>query len=144
MSKIIVKVTGELIPRYQSEHAAGCDLHACIDEDIVLDSQEYCTIPTGIKVEIPEGYEAQVRPRSGLAANHGIGILNAPGTIDADYRGEIKVILFNLGKKPFRIRSKDRIAQLVFNKIERASFEIVEDLERTSRQEGGFGHTGRQ
>jgi dUTP pyrophosphatase len=144
MSKIVVKITGDFVPQYQSEQAAGCDLHACVTEDIVINPQEYCTIPTGIKVEIPEGYEAQVRPRSGLASAHGIGILNAPGTIDADYRGEIKVILFNFGKVPFRIKSRDRIAQLVFNKIVHASFEIVEDLESTGRQEGGFGHTGRQ
>ena len=144
MSKIVVKITGALVPEYQSEQAAGCDLHACIAEDIVINPQEYRTVPTGIRVEIPEGYEAQVRPRSGLASAHGIGILNAPGTIDADYRGEIKVILFNFGKTPFRIKSRDRIAQLVFSKVEHASFEIVEDLERTRRQEGGFGHTGRQ
>jgi dUTP pyrophosphatase len=144
MNKIVVKITGTFIPRYQSEQAAGCDLHACIDEDIVIDPQKYCSIPTGIKVEIPEGYEAQVRPRSGLASAHGIGILNTPGTIDADYRGEIKVILFNFGDVPFRIRSRDRIAQLVFNKVEHASFEIVEDLQTTSRQDGGFGHTGRR
>ncbi|MDH4210948.1 MAG: dUTP diphosphatase [candidate division WOR-3 bacterium] len=144
MSKIVVKITGDFVPQYQSEQAAGCDLHACIAEDVVIKPQEYCTIPTGIKVEIPEGYEAQVRPRSGLASAHGIGILNTPGTIDADYRGEIKVILFNFGKMPFRIKNRDRIAQLVFNKIEHVSFEIVEDLERTGRQEGGFGHTGRQ
>jgi len=144
MSKIVVKIKGAVVPQYQSEQAAGCDLHACIADDIVINPQEYCTVPTGIKLEIPEGYEAQVRPRSGLASTRGIGILNAPGTIDADYRGEIKVILFNFGKTPFRIKNRDRIAQLVFSKVEQASFEIVEDLERSGRQEGGFGHTGRR
>jgi dUTP pyrophosphatase len=143
MTGIVVRIKGESVPRYQSEQAAGCDIHACIGDEVVIQPREYCTIPTGISVEIPRGYEAQVRPRSGLAADHGIGILNAPGTIDADYRGEIKVILFNFGQKPFTVRDNDRIAQLVFHKVERATFEIVQNLQRTERQDGGFGHTGR-
>lgn len=143
MTGIVVRIKGKLIPRYQSEHAAGCDIHACISDEVVIQPQAYCTIPTGISVEIPQGYEAQVRPRSGLAAEHGIGILNAPGTIDADYRGEIKVILFNFGQKPFTVRDNDRIAQLVFHRVERATFERVQNLQRTDRQDGGFGHTGR-
>ncbi|UCD19023.1 MAG: dUTP diphosphatase [candidate division WOR-3 bacterium] len=143
LTGIRVKIKGECIPRYQSEQAAGCDLHACLAQSMVIQPREYCTIPTGISVEIPEGYEGQVRPRSGLAAEYGIGVLNTPGTIDADYRGEIKVILFNFGHKPFVVGNGDRIAQLVFNKIERVSFEVVEDLERTKRHSGGFGHTGR-
>jgi len=143
MRKVEVKIKGELIPQYHSEQAAGCDLCACINEDVVIQPQEYCLIPTGIRIEIPVGYEAQVRPRSGLAAEYGVGILNAPGTIDADYRGEIQVILFNFGNRPFRIKNRDRIAQLVFSKIERISFRPSEKLDRTERQEGGFGHTGR-
>ena len=143
MRQIEVKITGEFIPQYHSEQAAGCDLCACITEDIVVQPQEYRTIPTGIRIEIPSGYEAQVRPRSGLAADSGIGILNAPGTIDADYRGEIQVILFNFGNKPFTIKNRDRIAQLVFSKIEHVTFKPSERLNRTERQEGGFGHTGR-
>ena len=142
-TKIKVKIKGKFIPQYQSEQAAGCDLCAFLDKDVVIRPQEYYTIPTGIRVEIPDGYEAQVRPRSGLATDYGIGILNTPGTIDADYRGEIRVILFNFGKKPFRIKNRDRIAQLVFNKIERASFKLVEHLKTTKRQDGGFGHTGK-
>ena len=143
MRKIEVKIKGNSLPQYHSEQAAGCDLCACITEDVVIQPQGYRIIPTGIRIEIPVGYEAQVRPRSGLAADCGIGILNAPGTIDADYRGEIQVILFNFGNKPFRIKNRDRIAQLVFSKIERVSFKLSEKLNRTKRQEGGFGHTGR-
>jgi dUTP pyrophosphatase len=143
MRKIEVKIKGESIPQYHSEQAAGCDLCACINEDVIIQPQRYCLIPTGIRIEIPVGYEAQVRPRSGLAAECGVGILNAPGTIDADYRGEIQVILFNFGNRPFRIKNRDRIAQLVFSKIERVSFRPSEKLDRTERQEGGFGHTGR-
>jgi dUTP pyrophosphatase len=143
MRKIEVKIRGESIPQYHSEQAAGCDLCACINEDVIIQPQRYCLIPTGIRIEIPVGYEAQVRPRSGLAAECGVGILNAPGTIDADYRGEIQVILFNFGNRPFRVKNRDRIAQLVFSKIERVSFRPSEKLDRTERQEGGFGHTGR-
>jgi dUTP pyrophosphatase len=140
---INVKIKGRFIPQYKSDQAAGCDLFADIDEDIVIGPREFCTIPTGISIEIPQGYEAQVRPRSGLAKNHGIGIVNSPGTIDADYRGEVKVILYNLGSSPFRIKNRDRIAQLVFNRVERAEFESVKQLDTTDRGEGGFGHTGR-
>ncbi len=139
--KIKVKITGELVPRYQSEQAAGCDLCAC--RNIVIKPGHFCSVATGIRVEIPIGYEAQVRPRSGLAAKHGIGILNAPGTIDADYRGEVKVILFNLGKKAFRIKKGDRIAQLVFSSVIKGTFVPTERLKKTKRGSGGFGHTGR-
>lgn len=142
MLKIKVKVAGEFIPEYQSAHAAGCDLHANIDASIILQPQGYVLVPTGIRVEIPAGFEAQVRPRSGLAAKHGVGILNGPGTIDADYRGEIKVILFNFGTAPFTIARGDRIAQLVFNKVVQAEFEQTNSLEPTVRGHGGFGHTG--
>lgn len=137
-----IKVKGNLIPEYQTPHSAGCDLCADIKKPVVLRPKEFCIIPTGIRVEIPEGYEAQVRPRSGLAAKCGIGILNAPGTIDSDYRGEIKVILFNFGGNSLKIKRGDRIAQMVFAPIAKAIFKRVGRLNKTSRGDGGFGHTG--
>lgn len=140
--KIKVKIRGEFIPQYHSKEAAGCDLYACLDDDMVIDPGTFCTIPTGIKIEIPPGYEAQVRPRSGLAMRSGIGILNSPGTIDADYRGEIKVILFNYSKKKFIVKRGDRIAQLVFSNATRAEFVATKQLGQTKRGSGGFGHTG--
>lgn len=143
MPKIRVKINGEFIPQYQSKQAAGCDLYACVDKEILLEPGQFSAIPTGIKIEIPKGYEAQVRPRSGLAMKNGIGILNSPGTIDADYRGEIKVILFNFGKRYFKINRGDRIAQLVFTHIARAEFIPRKQLKETKRGSGGFGHTGK-
>ncbi len=140
--KIKVKIRGEFIPQYQSKEAAGCDLYACLDDDMVIDPGTFCSIPTGIRIEIPSGYEAQVRPRSGLAMRNGIGILNSPGTIDADYRGEIKVILFNYSKKKFTVKRGDRIAQLVFSNATRAEFVPTKKLRQTKRGGGGFGHTG--
>ena len=142
-SIIEVKIKGKFVPKYHSSQAAGCDLYADIKKDIVLGAHDFCLIPTGIRIEIPDGYEAQVRPRSGLAKEHGLGVLNTPGTIDADYRGEIKVILFNSSDRAFKIRKRDRIAQLVFSKVERAKFVKVKRLARTRRQGGGLGHTGR-
>jgi len=143
ITKIQIKIIGRFIPKYQSEQASGCDLYADIAEDIILRVGTYCTVPTGVSIEIPDGYEAQVRPRSGLAMKYGIGVLNTPGTIDADYRGEIKVILFNLGCEPFNIRSGDRIAQLVFSRVVQGEFIQVERLVDTKRGSGGFGHTGK-
>ncbi|MCX7994707.1 MAG: dUTP diphosphatase [candidate division WOR-3 bacterium] len=140
--EIKIKINGIFIPEYQTPNASGCDLYANIERPIVLKPGEFRIIPTGICIEIPEGYEAQVRPRSGLAAKYGIGILNAPGTIDADYRGEIKVILFNFGKKDVKIKKGDRIAQLVFAPVLRAIFKNVRRLSKTRRNTGGFGHTG--
>jgi len=142
MQKIKVKVVGGLIPEYQSECAAGCDLCANIQEPIILQPDDHLLVPTGIKIEIPPGFEAQVRPRSGLAAKHGIGVLNGPGTIDADYRGEVKVILFNFSKVPFKISHGDRIAQLVFSEVVQADFDPAESLSPSTRGQGGFGHTG--
>ena len=142
MPEIKVKVVGKFIPEYKSEHAAGCDLCADIDEPVTIEAGAHMLIPSGISVEIPLGYEAQVRPRSGLAARHGIGVLNGPGTIDADYRGMIQVILFNFSNKPFTIARGDRIAQLVFNKVVRVVFTPVDSLSHTERGSGGFGHTG--
>ncbi len=137
-----IKIVGNFTPKYQTPYSAGCDLYARIQRPIILKPKEFCIIPTGIKIEIPEGYEAQVRPRSGLAAKYGIGILNAPGTIDADYRGEIKVILFNFGKKGVKIKNGDRIAQMVFAPVVKADFKKVRRLNETKRNTGGFGHTG--
>jgi dUTP pyrophosphatase len=130
------------VPHYQTEHSAGVDLYAATGEDMVIEAGKWKLVPTGIAIAIPEGHEGQVRPRSGLALKHGIGMLNAPGTIDADYRGEIGIILFNFSDKPFTIRRGDRIAQLVFAKIEKAKLESVEQLSETARGAGGFGHTG--
>ena len=130
------------LPKYMTEHASGMDLSAAVKEDTVLKPGEIKLVPTGIQIGIPPGYEGQVRPRSGLALKHGISIVNSPGTIDADYRGEVGVILMNLGKKDFLIRRGDRIAQLVINKVARADLVYVDKLTKTSRNEGGFGHTG--
>lgn len=130
------------IPRYMSSGAAGVDLPAAIDKEMVVEPGKFCLIPTGISFEIPLGYEGQIRPRSGLAVKHGITVLNSPGTIDSDYRGEIKVIIINFGDKPFKISRGDRIAQLIINKVERVNFVPVVSLEETGRGEGGFGHTG--
>ncbi len=140
--KITVKITGKHIPKYQSSFAAGCDLFADIKRPIKIRAGTYCRVPTGIAIEIPSGYEAQVRPRSGLAYNNGIGVLNSPGTIDADYRGEIKVILFNFSKQDLTICPADRIAQLVFSPVTQARFKKVKKLKTTARGSGGFGHTG--
>jgi dUTP pyrophosphatase len=145
---LVVRITqlknsdGLPIPHYQTEHSAGVDLYAAVESEMAIDAGAWKLVPTGIAIAIPEGYEGQVRPRSGLALKHGIGMLNAPGTIDADYRGEIGVILFNFSETPFAVRRGDRIAQLVFAKIERARFERVDVLSDTARGAGGFGHTG--
>lgn len=130
------------LPQYETENSAGVDLHANIEEPVFLEPLQRHVIPTGICVSIPNGYEGQVRPRSGLAAKKGITVLNAPGTIDADYRGEIGVILVNLSDTTFRINPGERIAQLVFAKCERAEFVEVEELDETVRGDGGFGSTG--
>ncbi len=133
----------EFVPVYASLLAAGADVKACIPEDVILMPGESALIPTGLKVEIPQGYEIQVRPRSGLAFKHQVTVLNSPGTIDADYRGEIGVILINHGKEPFRITRGMRIAQIVLAAVLRASFSFQEGaLSGTARGEGGFGHTG--
>lgn len=139
----IVVEKGVQIPKYESQGAAGLDVRANIEESIVLGSLERILIPTGIKMAIPEGYEVQVRPRSGLAIKHGITLLNTPGTIDSDYRGELKVIVVNLSKEAYTIEAQERIGQLVLNKVEQMEFEIVDSLEETERGAGGFGHTGK-
>ena len=130
-------------PAYRTEHAAGMDLVAAIEDSQVLLPGRVTAVPTGIRVEIPPGYEGQVRARSGLARDHAIGLPNAPGTIDADYRGEVAVLLLNWGSEPYTVRRGDRIAQLVLARVARARIEIAEALGATARGEGGFGHTGR-
>jgi dUTP pyrophosphatase len=140
--ELLKNAEGLPIPHYQSEHAAGVDLYAAVAGEMVIGAGMWKLVPTGIAVAIPEGYEGQVRPRSGLALKHGIGMLNAPGTIDADYRGEIGVILFNFSDKSFTIHRGDRVAQIVFAKTEKAKLVSVDALSETARGAGGFGHTG--
>jgi dUTP pyrophosphatase len=135
---------GAELPRYMTAQAAGLDLHACIDEPLALEPGARALVPTGIAIELPEGYEAQVRPRSGLALRHGVTLLNAPGTIDADYRGEVMVLLVNHGSAPFPVARGDRVAQLVVAPVARAQLVAVEELSETARGGGGYGHTGHQ
>lgn len=129
------------LPKRMTEHAAGYDLYSCNKEDMLIKSGEVVLIPTGIAISLPAGYEAQIRPRSGLAIKHQIGVLNSPGTIDADYRGEIKIILFNFGKNDFIISTHTRIAQMVISRHESIDFIITDKLDETDRGSGGFGHT---
>jgi len=126
-----------------SEQAAGIDLRAAVSGPVTLAPGSFALVPTGIRISLPPGHEAQVRPRSGLAAKHGVSVLNAPGTIDADYRGEVGIILINLGGEPFEVRRGDRIAQLVVAPVTRVRVEMVDRLNETGRGAGGFGHTGR-
>ena len=136
---------GLALPAYQSAHAAGLDLLAAVPENtpLVLLPGKHAMVPTGLTIALPEGYEAQVRPRSGLAAKHGVTVLNAPGTVDADYRGEINVLLINHGAEPFAIRRGERIAQMVIASVTRAEFVVADKLSSTERGSGGFGSTGR-
>jgi len=131
------------VPRPATRGSAGMDLSAAVDSDVVLAPGERALIPTGFAFAIPEGFEAQVRPRSGLALDHGIVLPNAPGTIDSDYRGEVRVILMNLGNEPFVVRRGERIAQMIVSPLARVALEEVEELDATPRGQGGFGHTGR-
>lgn len=138
----VINKSNNPLPKYSTAQSAGMDLRAFVTESIILGALDRSLIPTGLYIEIPEGYEAQVRPRSGLAIKYGVTVLNSPGTIDADYRGEICVELINLSNKPYTIESGERIAQLVFNKCEQAELVEVEELSETERGKGGFGHTG--
>jgi dUTP pyrophosphatase len=131
------------LPKYQTEGSVGMDLSAFIENDILIKPNERELIPTGIAVSLPQNIEGQVRPRSGLSLKYGITVLNSPGTIDSDYRGEIKVILINHGNEDFIIKNNDRIAQLVFNEVVKVSFKEVKDLDQTSRNQKGFGSTGK-
>jgi dUTP pyrophosphatase len=133
---------GLALPSYETAHAAGVDLLAAVEADVILPPGGRALIPTGLAIALPEGYEAQVRPRSGLAARDGVTVLNSPGTIDADYRGEVKVILANLGEKPFAVTRGMRIAQLVVAPVSRLEWAVTETLPETARGAGGFGSTG--
>ena len=138
----IINRSKNILPAYETAHAAGMDLRADIDGPIILGPMERKLIPTGLFIELPEGFEAQIRPRSGLAFKHGISIVNSPGTIDADYRGEIKVLLINFSQELFPINSGDRIAQMIIARHEKVVWDEVEVLTETSRGAGGYGHTG--
>ena len=151
MKTVVLKISwldpesaGDLnLPAYHSADASGMDVAAAVAEPIELAPGEIIMIPTNLAVAIPPGFEVQVRPRSGLAIKHGVTIINSPGTIDADYRGEVKIGLINLGPKPYTIQRGDRVAQLVVAPVHRAELQVVTELERTVRQTGGFGHTGK-
>lgn len=148
MSEVKVKLlplehaVGLQLPTYATEQSAGMDLSAALEEAIELGAGDRALIPTGLSIALPPGYEAQIRPRSGLAIKHGVTVLNSPGTIDADYRGEIKVVLINHGKEPFTIERGMRIAQMVVERYETVGWEVVDSLEESTRGAGGFGSTG--
>ena len=148
IAKVSVAVTREPgcedlpLPSYETEHAAGMDLRAAVNEPLALQPGERVLVPTGLRIALPPGYEAQIRPRSGLALKHGISMVNTPGTIDADYRGEIRIILINHGDEAFTINRGDRIAQMVVAPYVRVAWDPAETLDATSRGDGGFGHTG--
>jgi len=131
------------LPAYATDGSSGMDIYAAVENETIVKPGETVLIPSGFHIEVPKGYDAQVRPRSGLAIKHGIGILNSPGTIDSDYRGEVKIILTNFGKEDFIVRRSDRIAQLVISPVVRAEWVEVKEVEQTSRGPGGFGHTGK-
>lgn len=131
------------LPRYMTPLAAGMDICAAVEREQVLEPGVIELIPTGFSMALPEGYEAQIRPRSGLAVKHGIGLINSPGTIDADYRGEVKIAVINMGKEKFTLHRGDRIAQMIIQKVYQAELRLVEKLDPTERDSGGFGHTGR-
>jgi dUTP pyrophosphatase len=131
------------LPRYMTPDAAGMDICAAVPHDTVLEAGQIRLLPTGFAMALPKGYEAQVRPRSGLATRHGIGMINSPGTIDSDYRGEVMIALINHGRSAYTIRRGDRIAQMVIQQVHQARLDVVDQLEPTARSSGGFGHTGR-
>jgi dUTP pyrophosphatase len=138
----IINRSNNALPAYETLHAAGMDLRADLETPVTLQPMERKLVPTGLYMELPEGYEAQIRPRSGLAFKHGIGIVNSPGTIDADYRGEIKVLLINFSDQPFEVNTGDRIAQMIVSKHEKVNWLPVEEITETTRGAGGYGHTG--
>lgn len=140
----IVNKSKHELPQYATPLSAGLDLRANIDAPIILGPMERCLVPTGLFIALPAGYEAQVRPRSGLALKKGITVLNSPGTIDADYRGEVCIILVNLSTEPFTIEDGERVAQMVIARHEQAEWEVTDVLDETERGEGGFGHSGRK
>lgn len=130
------------LPQYSTEGSSGLDIRAAVENEIMIGKGKICLVPTNLRVEIPVGYEIQIRPRSGLAAKNGIGVLNSPGTIDSDYRGEIKIIMFNFGDEDFVVKRGDRIAQMVLSKVYRANLILTDNLKESQRGSGGFGHTG--
>ena len=144
IKRISEKFSDIQLPHYATEGSSGMDVRAAIEDDVILESGKIDMIPTNLIVEIPAGFEIQVRPRSGLAAKHGIGLLNSPGTIDSDYRGEVKIIVFNFSKEDFVIKRGDRIAQLIISKFYRADLNQTENLSSSPRGDGGFGHTGKK
>ena len=131
------------LPRYMTPHSAGMDIHTAITEELRLEKGDIALLPTGFAVALPAGYEAQIRPRSGLAVKHGIGLINSPGTIDADYRGEVMIAVINLGRQPYTFSRGDRIAQMVINRVHQVELQEVDHLDETHRNTGGFGHTGK-
>jgi dUTP pyrophosphatase len=136
-------VDGDIpLPRYMTPQASGMDICAAVEQPLRLEVGAIALVPTGFAMALPDGYEAQIRPRSGLAVKHGVGLINSPGTIDADYRGEVKIALINLGDRPVTIQRADRIAQMVVQSVCRVQLSVVEDLSSTERDKGGFGHTG--
>lgn len=139
----VINKSSNALPEYETLLSAGMDLRANIETPIVLQPLQRALVPTGLFIELPAGFEAQIRPRSGLAFKYGITVLNTPGTIDADYRGEIKILLVNLSDKAFEIKHSERIAQMIVAKHERVEWELTEELTQTQRGEGGFGHTGK-
>lgn len=139
----VINKSNNSLPAYETIHAAGMDLKAFLDESVYLKPMQRQLISTGIFMEIPEGFEAQIRPRSGLAFKHGITVLNSPGTVDADYRGEVKVLLINFGEDVFEIKNGERIAQMIISKHEKANWVETNQLNETIRGEGGYGHTGK-
>ncbi|HHJ09315.1 MAG TPA: dUTP diphosphatase [Bacteroidetes bacterium] len=140
----VVNRSGHELPWYSTEHSAGMDIRANLEEPVELKPMERALIPTGLFIELPVGYEAQIRPRSGLAVKHGISIVNSPGTIDADYRGEIKVIMINLSNEHFVVKDGERICQMIVSRHEKVIWEETDSLNNTCRGEGGFGHTGKR
>jgi dUTP pyrophosphatase len=130
------------LPCYMTPGASGMDIYAAIEKDLMLQHGKIALIPTGFAVSIPDGFEAQIRPRSGLAVKHGIGLINSPGTIDSDYRGEVKIAVINLGTEDYTFHRGERVAQMIINRIYQAKLEVVENLDETERNSGGFGHTG--
>ena len=131
------------LPRYMTPQSAGMDICAAVTEEVLLEKGEIAMLPTGFAMELPPGYEAQIRPRSGLAVKHGIGLINSPGTIDADYRGEVMIAVINLGPRPYTFHRGDRVAQMIINRVHQAESLEVEHLDETRRNTGGFGHTGK-
>ncbi len=139
----VINRSNNPLPEYQTSQSAGVDLRAFLEEDVILKPMERKLIGTGLYMALPEGYEAMIRPRSGMAFKYGISVINTPGTIDADYRGELKIALINLSQDDYTVKSGDRVAQMIINKYEQVTFRLTDKLDETSRGSGGYGHTGK-